>query len=265
MGIRTLRYAGASTKALTQNSQHAWAQQYALKIYRANAIYSFIPKNACSTMRPSLALANGCIKSAAEFYWIHHNNATFRATLQDLAVADYTFVILRCPYARLASCFLDKFVDKHPVAWHFYNVTERTTELDQLTFHDFVHALSKPGLLAGNEHWRPQVDFLVYDAYDDYFAIEQFPKAIERLRAIMGLEVVDARRLTNHGLDRYTALLDTEDFSKVPISEIARLMLAGKAPSPRSLYTAELRERVASPYRQDAALYAEKIGGQLLF
>src|SRR5918999_530628 len=127
MGIRTLRYAGASTKPLAQNIQHAWAQQYALKVYRANAIYSFIPKNACSTMRLSLALANGCIKSAAEFNWIHHNNPTFRATLQDLAIADYTFVILRCPYARLASCFLDKFVGKYPVAWQFYDVTGRST------------------------------------------------------------------------------------------------------------------------------------------
>lgn len=265
MGIRTLKYAGASTKALAQNGQHVWAQQYALKLYRANAIYSFIPKNACSTMRLSLAIANGCLKSPTEFNWIHHNNATFRATLQDLAVADYTFVILRCPYMRLASCFLDKMVGKDTVAWHFYDATGRTNELDHLTFRDFVQALGKSNLIFGNEHWRPQVDFLVYDAYDDYFAIEQFSKAIDRLRERIGLEVFDARGLTQHGLDQYQPLPETEAYSDMPVSEIMTLMLAGNAPSPRSLYAADLRDQVAALYRRDIALYREKIGDKMLF
>ena len=65
-------------------------------------------------MRLSLAFYNGCVDDTADFGWIHSNNATFRADLASLAGASYTFVILRCPYARLASGYLDKIVAGKP-------------------------------------------------------------------------------------------------------------------------------------------------------
>ena len=39
-----------------------------------------------------------------------------------------------------------------------------------VTFREFVMGL-RPRLRS-NEHWRPQVDFLVYETYDDYFCVE---------------------------------------------------------------------------------------------
>ena len=88
------------------------AASHALKIYKTGAIDTFIPKNACSTMRLSVAIANCCIADASGFEWIHNNNDTFRANLEDLIRATYTFVILRDPFVRLASCFLDKIVPR---------------------------------------------------------------------------------------------------------------------------------------------------------
>ena len=56
---RLFRYTRGNLQALVQNAAHQFAAQHALSIYAADAIYSFIPKNACSTMRYTLAIANG--------------------------------------------------------------------------------------------------------------------------------------------------------------------------------------------------------------
>ena len=110
---RLLRYTQGNLQALVQNAAHQFASQHALSFYAADAVYSFIPKNACSTMRYTVGMANGAIAGPEQFNWIHANNLTFRASLAELAKAKYTFVILRDPYLRVASCFLDKMVD-HP-------------------------------------------------------------------------------------------------------------------------------------------------------
>ncbi len=109
-GSRLLKYAGSDYGRLRDNRKHQVAAAHALKIYKSGSIYTFIPKNACSTMRLSLAIANCCIADASSFEWIHENNETFRANLEDMVCAAYTFVILRDPFARLASYFLDKVV-----------------------------------------------------------------------------------------------------------------------------------------------------------
>jgi hypothetical protein len=59
------------------------------------AIYSSIPKNACSTLRFSVALANGCVAEGADVNRIHENNETFKPTLAELVRANYAFVVLR--------------------------------------------------------------------------------------------------------------------------------------------------------------------------
>lgn len=115
-----LRYARGEEVALSQNGAHGFAAQHALVHYTSGAVYSFIPKNACSTMRYSMAIANNCISGPEDWTWIHKNNGTFVATLPELVRAPYSFVILRCPHARLASVFLDKIVDRTPELWQLY-------------------------------------------------------------------------------------------------------------------------------------------------
>ena len=159
-----------SNGALRKNKQHCFAQNSSLNIYTSNSIYTYIPKNACSTMRASIAYANGCMSNPRNFNWIHQNNSTFIASLSDLIKADYTFVILRCPYARLASVFLDKIVSKFPPAWIFYNQINRKIELDDITFTSFVNQLAIKPISDGNEHWKPQIDF----NSDDYVSKQVF-------------------------------------------------------------------------------------------
>ncbi|WP_424976529.1 sulfotransferase family 2 domain-containing protein [Dinoroseobacter sp. S124A] len=250
---RLLRHARGQLVTLSKNGPHVTAATQALVHYPTGAVYSFIPKNACSTLRYSLALANGCIAGPEDWAWIHPNNGTFRASLRELVTAPYTFVVLRCPYARLASVFLDKIVGRYPDFWGLHRITGDRLDPEKTTFRQFVTTLAKYKALTKNIHWQPQSDFLVYERYDDVFALEQFASAIETLAA-RGIAVADARPLTKHG----TSHLTPEDgaFADAPIHRLASLKRQGKVPAHRALYDEALVARVARLYAEDIDLYA---------
>ncbi len=256
---RFFKYSAQSNAALAQNPKHKFAAQHALNIYKKNAIYSFIPKNACSTMRTSVAYANGCIEDPADFNWIHRNNNTFAANLRELITAEYTFTVLRCPFSRLASSYLDKIVSRNTVAWGYVDARERKVEIEDITFESFVKSMTMPRIKAHNIHWRPQIEFLAYKEYDDYFAIENFSHAVKTLQEKIGLEIIDARKLTNHGVDRY-ALVHNEDFSAAKPFEFLRMKQEGSFPAPKALYNDELVNIVKQSYKEDFALYNDVIG-----
>lgn len=205
-------------------------------------------------MRTSIARANGCIRDKKDFNWIHNNNITFRATLAELAQAEYTFTILRCPFSRLASVYLDKFVSKDPVAWHFCDLLERKVAPKDVTFEMFVQSLAKPNVMHGNIHWRPQVDFLVYQDYDEYFCFEEFSAASEKIRKKLTMAMIDARPLTRHGTDKFT-LIRTGNYSKTSPDEIYAIQMRGKCPAHNTLYNEALIEAVRKLYKDDIALY----------
>lgn len=256
---RLLRYSADSYDNLNGNRRHRFAQQHALNLYASDAIYSFIPKNACSTMRTSLAIANGAIRDSADFNWIHHNNDTFAASLAELARAKYTFTILRCPFSRLLSVYLDKFVDRDRVAWKYIDLHKRDIEFDDITFEFFVKSMSKQAIRSGDIHWVPQVNFLVYDDYDDYFALEALSEMVDVLRTKIGLEVVDARPLTRHGRDGRKRLNRRKPYQLSPF-ELMKAKREGALPTLQSMYTDELVKIVRRAYREDIALYKKKIG-----
>ncbi len=255
---RTLRNTAANTAQLAHNTAHQFAASHALRIYSANAIYSFIPKNACSTLRLSLAIHNGAIRDVSEANWIHSNNDTFRASLSELCTAEYTFVVLRCPYRRIASVFLDKIVGITSHAWSYHRLTNRSRDPFDVTFKDFVRSLNDPSVLVGNIHWRPQSDFLVYDAYDDYFSLEDFPAVASRLHERIGFEVVDARGITGHGIDTFEPF-DDPKAPDLTAFEILSLKRQGKCPRPVALFDDETRSIIKHHYARDIAHYRKRI------
>jgi len=260
---RLLRYARAELVPLARNSAHGAAADQALVHYPTGAVYSFIPKNACSTLRYSFALANGCIAGPEDWVWIHPNNGTFRASLRELVTAPYTFTVLRCPYARLASVFLDKIVGRTPEFWGLYRRMADGLDPEETTFRDFVTALERPGELAANIHWRPQAELLVYERYDDVFALERFGDAVGRLAA-RGIAVADARALTGHGTGHLTA--ETGDFADTPLHALTEMRRAGRVPAHAALYDMGLIARVRALFEADMTLYQTLCGaGDMLF
>lgn len=258
MAGRLLRYAGADIGPLPKNKAHRFAADHALVAYASGAVYSFIPKNACTTLRVSLALANGCIATPDDWTWIHLNNATFRATLRDLATAPVTFVILRCPHARLASVFLDKVVGRRPEFWRLYAADRDRPDPEALTFRAFVTLLEDPELFDHDMHWRPQTDFLVYADYDLWIPLERFADHGAALADRAGVPIVDARGLAGHGTDGLTP--QSGAFADTPLYRLAEMRRAGKVPRHAALYDADLALRVAGLYAEDGALYRKRFG-----
>jgi hypothetical protein len=236
-----------------------FAQRHALNIYPSESIYSFIPKNACSTMRTSLAIANGCIRDSSDFNWIHQNNDTFAANLSELSRAKYTFTILRCPFSRVLSVYLDKFLNRDRVAWKYIDLHNRTIDMEDVTFEFFVKSMSKNHIRNSDIHWMPQTSFLVYENYDDYFAFEDFPRLTEELKSRIGLELVDARPLTKHGSEGFRRLNKRSPFRKPPF-ELLGYKREGFLPTIKSMYTDELIQCVKRVYKADIALYKKRCG-----
>lgn len=261
-----LRY-GAAVHAsiLRSNPQHNFAHTHALQVYDSGAIYSMIPKNGCTTMRLSIALANGAISGRSEWEWIHQNNDSFRPNFKDLALASYRFAILRCPYGRLVSCFLDKIVKRTPDAQKFLTASQIGGGLDTLTFRQFCEEMAKPAVRASNMHWRPQLDFLVYANYDSYFCFENFSAIGPALKARIGLDLIDARPMARHDSSHYKTINSSAPFADVELSHLEAMLLNGFYPAPEKFYGDGLMQTVYSAYQADFALYERECPGMGLF
>lgn len=210
-------------------------------------------------MRYSLAVANGCIEGPEHFDWVHNNNDTFRASLRELACAPFTFVVLRDPLQRLASVYLDKIVARQPQAWGILDILDDGTEPDDLTFRTFVDALKRPRTLAADIHWRPQTDFLVYEAYDAYISLDDLAKASPMLAERAGLEIRDARSFSLHGNEIYDTV-EKGVYADLSPADIRTLRSEGKTIDHLDLYDDALRKSAKRLYSKDIDIYEAKFG-----
>ena len=260
---RLLRHARSDHGPLASNAAQNLAQRHALLHFPTGAIYSYIAKNACSTLRLSFAIANGCLAGPEDWSWIHENNRTFNAPLRDLVMAPYAFVILRCPHARLASAFLDKIVGRTTHYWSLHRMMDDALSPDTLTFRRFAGLLQERRVLNADPHWRPQTDFLVYQTYDDWFSMTDLAGMADRLRDRIGLDLIDARPFTRHSTDRF-APDDGRCHADTPVTKIEAMMRQGRLPSHASLYDARLAGAVARLYAEDMLLCQQRIGAAAL-
>lgn len=257
---RRFRYAGQTFTQLANNRAHTFALSYALGIYRANACYSMIPKNGCSTVRFAIARANGCIDSLDEASWIHRNNATFSLSLGEVLRSEYTFSVLRCPFDRLYSAFMDKIVSIDVQAWQLYNSTgRRSLHPHTITFESFVDKITDDPANQLDIHWRPQVAFLVLETYDDLFSLERLSEASPTLETKAGLQIEDSRSAIGHHISGLEQIEMTNAFEATTI-ELLQLKLDGKCPRVQDLYNDAIVQAVEPLYREDLANYATHFG-----
>jgi len=217
-------------------------------------------------MRYSVAIANGLINKHSDIKWIKNNHTTFSPDLRSQVLSDYTFILLRCPFSRLASAFLDKIV-KWP---HLYfNGKQKRgyikSKLDNLslslvTFEKFVLKLYKnDNFLRSNAHWRPQIDFLLFNDYDDYFCVEEMEVVVKTLKHKINFEVVDARHITKHGIDQHQRIR-TENGFLLTTFEILEQKTRNMVVQPKSLFSARLVELISEIYADDIQLYLDNFG-----
>ena len=252
---RLLRNARLESSTVGQNKLYAFSLEHSLSIYPLDAVYTFIPKNACSTLRYSIAIANGFLGDISDINWIHQNNPTFVSTQREVALASYTFVVLRCPYTRIASCFLNKIVDEE------FKFNDAMGNKVSLNFHDFLSVIKSQQRSERDEHWTNQSDFLHYEKYDEYFSLESFSEAINSLGA-RGFTVYDTRATLKHDLSNMKRV--DGDFSKMNEVELKKMKEEGCAPNYKSMFGDVEIDLVNDIYNDDIKLYKSHFGDNCL-
>ena len=254
---RILKNARQQHLKVSENKLYNFSSNHLLSIYPIDAICTFIPKNACSTLRFSIAIANGFIRDIKDVQWIHNNNGTFRASQREASVASFTFVVLRCPYTRIASCFLDKIVDE------IISFNDEMGNKVNFNFYEFLLQVKSQNQSEREQHWRNQSDFLHYEKYDEYFSLELFSDAIKVLDA-HGFKVHDTRDSIKHGLSSLNNV--DGDFSKVKAIDIKKMKEEGSVPNYKSMFSKTEIELVEDIYKDDIDLYKSHFGEKnLLF
>ena len=256
---RVLRHTPGTINALAVNGAHKLAANHALIHYCSGAVFTFIPKNACTSLRVSLALANGAIASLDDWNWVHANNTTFAASLQDLARAPQTAVILRCPFRRLASVFLDKFVSRRPEFWKLYKFERGQIDPDRLSFRAFVEWLGKSGNVNLDSHWRPQAHFLVYQQYDQVFCMDDMDAFSTFFKAVTDQDFVDSRPFSGHETSGF-APSASDSHADTGLLELMVEKTQGRLPRAEDLYDDVLIDKVTRLYAEDLRLYEAHIG-----
>lgn len=260
MKRREFMHASSSTGPLAQNQRHNFALGQTMRIFATSACYTWIPKNACSTMRFSVAVANGCISDISDINWIHANNKTFNASTETAFLSDYTFVILRCPYHRLYSAFMDKFVNLDMQAWSFTGLRNRSFHPHDLTFRMLLAELRKVPIAQYDIHLRHQSAFLLYKEYDDYFRLEDFPHAVSTIERRAGINIIDTREALRHDTGGLRVLPDLKNPMDIPVVDLLEQKRRGYIPDPKAMFDPQIASEVKAMYAEDIALYENKFG-----
>lgn len=248
---------------ITKNKLHELARGNALLHLKSNSVCTWIPKIACSTIRYSIALDNGVISDLNDISWIHQNNTTFSATNKELLKADYAFVVLRNPFKKLVSFFLDKICsDKSSEQDKSYALAKDIFRTDEdTTFEEFVNTIyDDTSLISKDIHTRRQCDFLVYTNYNDYLKFEDFQATKARLKEKIGLDLVDTRQ--NGSIRTTYKMKEIDNFNyQTKASEADRLLNAYKKPIYKNMYTRDMIAKVGAIYFTDIILYNSVVEG----
>ena len=246
---------------LKSNQDHEFAIKHTLCHYKSNAVCTWIPKNGCSNLRYSVSKENGAISSIDEIEWIHRNNDCFNANTKEALQADYTFIILRNPFKRLLSFFLDKLC--HPqdeqTEGSYQHAQETFSFSENNSFLDFINYIwENPNSIYNDEHTRPQCDFLLYQQYDDYFALEGIDAANLRIYEMTGIKIDDIRDknsiFTSKGREYSHEITSTTEANKIKVS-----LENNKVPFAENMYSNEMLKKVSTLYLQDILLYCNEI------
>jgi len=256
--IRTIKTARLDIKNLRANVFYDLSMDHLLLIYSLDAVYSFIPKNACTSFRFSIAVSNGFLKDISDLHWIHENNDAFHPSKKETAIAKYTFVVLRCPFTRIVSSFFDQVVFNK-----YFDFTDTSGNKLNLSFNDFLQIVKSQNRFDRDVHWRNQTDFLHYEKYDDYFCLEELSQAINKL-SDKGFKFIDTRNEMKHSLSEFKKVDGC--FSNTNEIEIKKMKQSGKIPSYKSMFDEGTISLVKEIYSDDINLYSSKFGDKnLLF
>lgn len=215
-----------------------WVIKRATVSNQCRYCYFRIPKCANSTVIRTLARYDRSLGMAPESNSIsaikHATSGLLRArawSLSSLARRYYCFTVVRNPYARLLSAYLDKIAAAHP-GQYGYIARASGKDIGEVTFADFVSFLENGGLFT-NPHWAPQHTIL--------------PIAVHALSYVGRVETLEAD--LRHVVE---ALPDLTEFTGIWSREDRRRHSAMQL---GSYYTDDLAARAQRLYSDDFKLF----------
>jgi hypothetical protein len=259
------------------NRNEQFARNHTLAIRPAGAVYTFIPKNACSTLQYSVAIANGRSIERSAPPKASKSVEGLYANAEEIRNAKYAFVVLRCPYRRAASAFLDKIVSEKSrgrdilTSSPMRKLLVRLGIKDNRLIDDTVLSLTFSGFLSIlrdrdsgriDHHFRPQGDFLLSRSYDDFFCVEAMETMAATLRQKIAFDIADHSWHMKHHITKLNRSNVTA--SELTVAELLELKRKGVAPSYDALYSEPARRLVGEVYSRDIDLYARKLGAESL-
>jgi glycosyltransferase involved in cell wall biosynthesis/predicted O-methyltransferase YrrM len=226
----------------------------------AGVLYCYIAKNASSTLKfhffKRKMSAEGSELCDEELNRNIHPISKEQSLLNhptDISQRNYAFCVVRNPFSRIASAFLDKFVQSKPLpkyAEQLMNEYSFGKTFDEWTFSDFISSLIESDLNTFNEHWMPQYLHLFNDVDYDLIAMENFPLH-KRLTQLYGDISFNVRE---HSLQYYKT--DVPAYS-LPLSNLKRTFEDTKTvPMWEDLFNPDLEEKFREVFDRDIDLYA---------
>lgn len=109
-------------------------------------------------------------------------------------------------------------------------------------------------------HWRAQVDFLLYDNYDDIFCVENYQHIAETLKQKIGFELVETRNVLGHSTSQH---VESREGQKPWAKTALRLLMMkskGIVPAADLMFDAQMIEQVVHMYGPDLQLYEDLFG-----
>lgn len=217
--------------------------------------YTYIPKNACTSMKRTLGKGQGwwseggpSVHDMKQRHWLS-GLAHYRST-------DERIVIIRNPWERLVSAFQNRFLAKndgpseHAMRHGLSALLQPGTDRGGVSFADFIDYLSRTPGRRLDGHWRPQTDFLI----GGYSRMLRFEHLAEDT-AFLAERGLTLERAIGHGTSVYQTDLG-HGWGARPASALRRQRRRkGALPTSANMYDERLHALVAERFAADVALF----------
>ena len=238
---------------------------YYLINHQLKIVYCSIPKNACTVFK-NFIVDNS--DSKEEFDKLSQNIHQFLATKKTnilsltscLESPDYfKFLILRNPFARLASAYLDKFA-KHLFPESFARDVIREVQQflgvevnikKSITFAQFIKYLARTKDRDLNDHWRPQSNFLGSVKFDLVGQFENLDVVFNLLQKKYSISI---RKKVSAHMTNYKDFSNNLEFHQIYPYKLRTL---DAMPTAWNLYNSELEAIVRERYAKDIEIYEQ--------
>jgi hypothetical protein len=230
-------------------------------------IYCPIPKNASSSLKALCLLLEKehDYEKVLQPNWLHsyanqhltlsrYSRAEAQAFLNDPRY--FKFCIVRNPWSRLVSAYLDKFLQTPTLPWiakeidniYRYNGREPNCQ-KSISFRQFVEYLAAAHGQAPNIHWRPQYHFLGAVQFHFMARFETLAEDFQVIKQVAKLPVdLPWRNQTAHK----QAFAQAQDWADLYPAELRG---CATLPPYQKFYTPDLVEIVRQRYQTDIELF----------